>query len=358
MPEETIGSAEHLMCPCRVCAKKRGQGVVPSGTIHEYSAQPRGGWTVRRTTAEQGAFTTAPTFGVELETVVAERRRTADPTYTGPERPSAHQFGGYDDPAYLEAQAAYNAAVRAHHERISAQRAREEREWEAAGNLSADEAAGVAAPRGLWLPCHDGSVSGPEFKSQPATLAYWRSQRDALARMFRELLHGGIRSHDGDRAGLHINIGVDGFADASHIERFAALVVANPRWATRMAQRTHSSASHWSPFRGPVMNAADRADWARQCFSRRGAYQDRYSVLNGSNAGRIEFRLPRGTLRVDRFMAKIEWAASMIEYTRDADHPVNVGSYVGWLAANAADWPEVTAYMQERFPKRFDAAAA
>jgi hypothetical protein len=83
------------------------------------------------------------------------------------------------------------------------------------------------------------------------------------------------------------------------------------------------------------------------------ASQDRYCVLNASNEGRIEFRLPRGTLRIDRFYAKLEWTAAMVEYTRDSGHRIQVSAFMRWVA-ESDEYPELMSFMREKFRAAFD----
>jgi hypothetical protein len=286
---------------------------------------------------------------VELETAVPQRRFRDLPGRVN--LPYLPYNANEDERArYMQAEREYAAWDR----RNRAYRARQQARWTAEGDMSADEAVSMASPRGLWHAKHDGSVSGPEFASQPATLAYWQAAKPHLSEMFRSLLHGGVRSHDGDTCGLHVNIGTDAFADASHLERFAALVCANPRWSVRMAQRTHESMSHWARF--DALSTADRRrTWAQQVFAWGYASQDRYTVLNAQNRGRIEFRLPRGTLRVDRFFAKLEWTAAMVEFTRDAANVPQVSAFVHWCEQRPTEYPALLAFIRERFAGRLAA---
>lgn len=364
MPEEVIGAADMAACECEPCKRKAGlPHAVRSAVIHSYTSTPRSGWVARRTAEETAAMAggarAAATFGVELETDVASRS-VRDLPYTGPNRPSPYDYTlTHNDPEYLRANDAFTTAYNDWDRRNRRFRDRQRLEWAESGAITAEEAVSLAAPRGLWHAKHDGSVSGPEFASQPATLAYWRSQRSHIATMFRSLLHGGLRSHDGDRCGLHINIGTDAFGgDANHLERFAALVVANPRWSTRMSQRTHASARQWAPFATALTDPALRREWAESVARYGYASQNRYAVLNASNTGRIEFRLPRGTLRVDRFYAKVEWVAAMVEFTRDASNVPNPTAFTAWVQARRSEYPALVRFMRERFPARFESAVA
>jgi hypothetical protein len=352
MPEETVSGAELAYCECDPCKRKRGEpNGVHAGTIHAYTSQPRNGWQVRRTTAELAEMVARPTFGIELETSAPERI-----VRDLPNRPNVPYLPfGADEATRAERDRMLVERER-YDVRNDAFRARQRREWADAGNMSADEAVSVAAPRGLWHPKHDGSVSGPEFASQPGTLAYWRSVRPHVASMFRALLHGGMRSHDGDTCGMHVNIGSDAFDGSDHLERFMALVAVNPRWTTRMAQRTHESMQSWANFRD-IGDADNRSHLARTWRDYGYAHTSHCSAVNLAHEGRVEFRIPRGTLRLDRFYAKLEWVASMVEYTRNADNATQVSAYMHWVVGTG-EYAALVAYMRERFPARLEGTAA
>jgi hypothetical protein len=178
------------------------------------------------------------------------------------------------------------------------------------------QAADMAEPKSFWVPKHDGSVTGPEFASHPATLDYWHAKRRELSKMFRSLLHAGYRSHDNDTCGMHVNISRGAFDDSDHLFRFLTLIHVNPTWTLRMSQRTLDSAGQWAS----LHQMAD-PQIRRKCVEWDRSYEefglDRYVALNGPGGGRYEFRLPRGTLRLDRFYKNLEWTAGMIEYTRE-----------------------------------------
>lgn len=194
-------------------------------------------------------------------------------------------------------------------------------------------------------------MDGPEFASQPATLDYWRSIAGPVGSFMRTLIHGGLRAHDGGYScSMHVNIGADAFADAGHLARFIRVATMNPRFSTRMAQRTHSQVAQWARFDVYPDNAS--CVMHAEAFVRNGySYTGHGAAVNLENAGRVEFRVPRGTLRLDRFMAKLEWVAAMVEYARTATR-VSVGGFVAWTMAHRADYPEFVAMMAELTPGR------
>lgn len=241
-------------------------------------------------------------------------------------------------------------------------------------------AADMRRPYNHWVPKHDSSVSGPEFASHPATLKWWRKNRSRVAEMMKMLLHAGYRSHENDRCGMHINVSRSAFENAKHLYRFLTLVHANPRWSMRMAQRTMESANQWAKLdsrnvdedtcetlvQGPVTQQVEDMDWytGRPATNWDGSPRmrtvqtsdwngtsDRYVAFNAPySEPRFEFRLPRGTLRVDRFFKNLEWTVGMIEFTRSCKlKEANPRKFMAWALANAKTYPDLVAFLKERF---------
>lgn len=353
MPEETVPVGDMVNCDCQPCRKKRGEShLVRAGIIHDYSSEPARGWVPRRTSTEAA---NSPTFGVELETDAPQHRYRDLPG-----RPFLPYLPYNASPTDIAQYRTLERQAREYDRRNNAHHEEQRRRFAEMGDMTAAEAVSMAQPRGFWHAKHDGSVTGPEFASQPASLAYWRAQRANVTGMFKALLHGGMRSHDGDRCGLHVNIGNDAFSgpsgtarDARHLERFMTLVTVNRRWAVRMAQRTHNSADQWASAYG-IDSPERRRTICDQWAAYGSAGTGHGCAVNVGNEGRVEFRLPRGTLRVDRFYAKLEWVASMVEYTRDPDNAANVAAYVRWVQDRSGEYPYLIAMMRERFAARFE----
>jgi hypothetical protein len=328
-PTEATTDAERAMCDCVACLKARGAAITPTAAVHGYSSIPRNGWRPRRTT--DAADLTAPTFGVELE--VDGPGRPAD-------LPGEPPYGVPEHDRWAARNRRHVAEVRARH-------------------LTTDEAAACANPRGHWLPSQDGSLrNGVEFKGQPATLRWYTGNRAHLAQMFRALIHGGFRAHDAGTAGLHTNIGIDAFqgadgrVDADHLYRFATLWVTNPRFTTRLSRRTHDSL-RWAVFTGTLTDPAFRHEWANTIARDGYAYCDHTQALNSSHPGRLEVRSPRGTLRLDTFMATIQWVAAAVEFTRDSANRPTPADFIAYVKANRATYPDFHTYAAMRMPGRF-----
>lgn len=294
-------------CTCVACHLRTGKAVYNSfdgrmhGTfVHSYSDQPTNGWKPRRTQGE-----VAPYFlGVELET----------------------------DNDSLE--------------------------WDN------DTATSFSRPKGFWFAKSDSSVSGPEFASMPASMNWWRKHEKDMDRMFRSLIHGGFRSYDNDNCGMHVNISRSAFKDAAHLFRFLTLIHTNATWAIAMAQRTESSAGHWAPC--DLHNTTRRRRTANRMFTPPyGWAAKKYTALGApEDMLRFEFRLPRGTLRTDRFYKNLEWTHAMIEFTRTSRlRDVTAHGFMLWSQDHESEYPNLNSFihikgMLARFEFPFPATSA
>ena len=178
-------------------------------------------------------------------------------------------------------------------------------------------AADMRRPKRFWVSKHDSSVSGPEFASHPATMTWWHAHQREFAEMFKMLIHSGYRSHEGAKAGMHVNISRTAFTSWRHYSRFLSMIYGYPLWSVVMSQRDTESVRDWC--RVENMRPHDWESVAYELFTPYSTYYtDKYVAVNAPRyEGRFEFRLPRGTLRLDRFFKNLEWTFGMIEFTRN-----------------------------------------
>lgn len=378
--ERGVTKTRSKSCKCEACKKGRNEpSKVEPLRINGYSSQPSGGWRKQMTRDEGMNGAPAMFFGVELETTIPynengyeedyERQRMqrhaieaeiervigAGPRFTG-------QGGRYTEdgdytPEYQEFITRHRAWEMRYH--VESNRLMTEgfglpkpkRGEFAPLRATAEEAVSFAEPVGFWHAKHDGSVSGPEFASLPASMDYWYSIRADLEAMFTGLLHAGVRSHTGDSAGMHVSMSVESFRDEAHLIRFAQLVNYNAPWSERMSQRTAHSMS-WGRLGTGVFSSdsvSGLRNWAISVMRNGECYQDRYCAINAScGGGRIEFRLPRGTLRVDRFYKNLEWVASMIEFT-GLYAATDAATYMRWVMDQTVRFADLKAWLTEKF---------
>lgn len=226
-------------------------------------------------------------------------------------------------------------------------------------NIGNSEAASMKRPARFWIAKSDSSVSGPEFVSYPATLTYWRNNIEEISEMFKMLVHAGYRSHDGGAAGMHINVSQNAFDDAGHFARFLHLIYRSHRWSLLMSQRSGSQVRRWASLDACV-NTQSISSLAEGIYNRASFYTNKYSAVNvPAGQGRIEFRLPRGTLRVDRFFKNLEWTVGMTEYTRqyDAMSDAIPEQFMSWVSENNVRYPYLDSFIGERAERLSDAAA-
>lgn len=297
---EDAPDAAPEMCTCESCKAIRRDPTakLKRGVVHNYSYAPRR-WTRRSVENDPDNFA----FGIELETDAHQQDRSGGMRYSA---------------------------------------------------LDAQQAVDMRRPKRLWIAKTDSSVTGPEFVSHPATLAYWKAHAGELADMFKMLVHAGYRSHDNDNCGMHINISRNAFEDAGHLYKFLTLLHYSPAWSLRMSQRTASSASQWAPLTS-VATASARRRIAERAFNpmeRYAAVTHKYSALNipAASQGRVEFRLPRGTLRLDRFMKNLEWTHAMVQYTRDQMDEVlcTPDKFMEFVESVDNQYPNLVAFINER----------
>src|ERR1035437_2289146 len=266
-------------CGCETCKRDRNEpNAIHEGTVHSYSALPEGGWKFLRAPGE-GSYMGGSRLlfmGIELETDLSERRG-------GPRMPVEPPYPHFADSMhYEERQQISQAYDDSWLVWVRSCRDAYREYWKTHNRMSAEEATSLAVPAKAWLPKHDGSVSGPEFVSQPATMAWWNSKQDEIKMMLDGLLHAGLHSHQGDHCGMHVNINTNTFESGKHLFQFATLLIDNRAWATKMSQRTQSSL-HWCEFgEYNLTNPMRRLRWADRAVDDGWAEQDRYAVLNAN----------------------------------------------------------------------------
>jgi hypothetical protein len=221
-------------------------------------------------------------------------------------------------------------------------------------NVYGGEVAGYARPSRFWIPKADVSVTGPEFCSFPATMAYWRYIRGNVGEMFTAIRHSGYRSYDTGSCGMHVNINREAFATRTHWLRFVTLLTIAPAWTRRVARRTQGQIDAWAHFNLYSTPARRRAF----AFGSFGAYgsggSEHTSAINATNGGRFELRFPRGTLSLLHFYATLEVVDAAYWYTEGT----TIGKcrpkhFMAYLAENAARWPDAARFMGERFPNGY-----
>lgn len=191
----------------------------------------------------------------------------------------------------------------------------------------------------------DGSLNnGFEIVTQPHTLEEYMDKFPW--EVITDLQRDGFRSWNTSTCGLHIHVSRSAFGwnfnssrqtgqTEAHALRFLKLIYDNQAPITRLAGR---KSDQWASF-------ADRGYLLRK-VKHHEQNNGRYSAVNLGNRDTFEIRIFRGTMRVERIKAQLQFVHSAVEYTRDlkvspANNTLKWGAYRKWLHAHNDKYPQL-----------------
>lgn len=155
----------------------------------------------------------------------------------------------------------------------------------------------------------DGSLdnNGFEIITQPATLKYHTNIRDNYKSAFKCCINNHLRSHDAGICGLHVHFNRDYFSDNEDLYLTRLLYLTEKFWdeLSKFSRRSSYSLNYW----------AKRYNSAPEVVvegSKDGVY-DRYYAVNLTNESTIEFRIFRGTLRLETFIATLQLVDTIVK---------------------------------------------
>lgn len=185
----------------------------------------------------------------------------------------------------------------------------------------------------------DGSISGVEIVTHPATLAWTRTFP------FTELLDTLRRSGNyvDDGYGLHIHVSRNAFRrkgqrSAPHQMAWLMFMYRNAYNLQLLARRSESRwAKFGRPRRGELVEKAIREPYS----------DDRYVAVNCNNRRTYELRFFKSTLSPVEFYAAVEFADASVEYTRGIKTPdILQGTALTWehfrTWVDAHDYPHLS----------------
>lgn len=200
----------------------------------------------------------------------------------------------------------------------------------------------------------DGSLNdGFELVTQPHTLADY--EQHFPWDIIRELRNMGFRSWDTDTCGFHVHISRQAFGWRprgtqynegkyhAHLLRFTKLIYDNSSYVTRYV--AGRSSSRWASY-SDRSHLLEKVKHGHQSNAR-------YSAVNVANTQTIEVRVFKGSLKVERVKAYLQFVHSVAEYTRDLHVSPNENNlmwrrYTGWLRKNEQTYPELVSLITTR----------
>lgn len=153
---------------------------------------------------------------------------------------------------------------------------------------------------------HDGSIEdGFEMVSHPMSLEYHR-RKMPWEKIFDKAVSLGYRSHQTSTCGLHIHVSRTGLGNSFEtredvISRIVYFIEAHWNELLKFSRRTEYSINRWASRYGLSDNTKNTYDKAKK-----GNGMGRYVCLNLQNYNTIEFRIFRGTLKYETFVATLQ----------------------------------------------------
>ena len=184
---------------------------------------------------------------------------------------------------------------------------------------------------------HDGSIGdGVEIITQPHTMDEFLKLpwRDILKR----IRDHGYRSHDARCCGLHMHIS----RAAMTKEGIARIIYFYEHYINdivKVSRRTRDGMSNWASTYG--WGDLTFAELAKRAADRDyGDHSDRYHAVNLTNKNTVEFRLMRGTLNYESFMATIDflWTTAMNANTMSDDDITKPANFLKGLKPDTIEY--------------------
>ena len=194
---------------------------------------------------------------------------------------------------------------------------------------------------------HDGSLDdGFELVSHPMSLSYHLTEMPWGAILW-EAAQLGYRSHQTSTCGLHVHVSRDAFGcteqeqDAA-IARTLFFFEKNWEELLKFSRRTPRQLERWANRYGYKEQPKDILDHAKK-----GAHGGRYTCVNLTNEDTIEFRMFRGTLKLNTLIATLQLVNRVCDVALFlSDEELKALSWTTF--ASSCTQPELVRYLKER----------
>ena len=193
---------------------------------------------------------------------------------------------------------------------------------------------------------HDGSLDdGFEIVTHPMSLEYQLHEMP-WDEVLREAIAQGYLSHQAGTCGLHVHVSRKAFGDTydeqdSAIARVLFFVECHWRELLRFSRRTQRQMDQWAARYGYRDQPHEMLEHVKKGSG------SRYTCVNLTNCDTIEFRMFRGTLKLNTLLATLQMV----------DHICDVAFYLSDDELRALSWsdfvggikePELIQYLKER----------
>lgn len=177
-------------------------------------------------------------------------------------------------------------------------------------NSEAKKIMNIISANEMFAYCsHDSSLEcGFEIITQPATLVYHNSIKHVYKKIFDTLIKDEYVSHDSTTCGLHVHFNRNFYADDEELYITRLLYIIDKFWddVVRISRRNQRRMERYTR---KIDMPAD--DYVRRT-NKSGDHDYHYYAVNLINQNTIEFRMFRGTLRIETFMATLQFVNNCI----------------------------------------------
>ena len=193
---------------------------------------------------------------------------------------------------------------------------------------------------------HDGSLNdGFEIVTHPMTLEYHMNKMP-WANVLKEAKRMGYRSHSSGTCGLHVHINRTAFGstETEQDEVIARILYFfEKHWdeLLKFSRRTQKQLKQWANRYGLKEHPLEILKHAK-------GDQERYTCVNLTNYHTIEFRIFRGTLKLNSLLATLQLLDRICDVALSfTDEEIKSMSWTTF-AAGCAHLPELVQYLKER----------
>ncbi len=171
----------------------------------------------------------------------------------------------------------------------------------------------------------DGSLNdGFEIGVMPATLDYHMHEMD-YANGFDTAVRIGFRAHETETCGLHVHINRSFLGDTKTEQNYRSALMAlilERNWddVVKFARRDYSHIERWADKQdlGADVYQTDTHEQLGNKMKRKYG-KDKYVAINMQHNQSVEIRIFRGTLKVDTYLATLQFVSNLAHYVMQAD---------------------------------------
>jgi hypothetical protein len=177
----------------------------------------------------------------------------------------------------------------------------------------------------------DGSLNyGIEVVSHPMTWAWIQTNKEKIHALLVFLNGKNCSSWDTGSCGLHVHVSRAALNRAT-IERMAKFIYENADFTLKISRRKGLSAlNHWA-----LINVGSDLE----ILAKGRSAGNRYVALNMENAGTIEFRIFKGTLKPSGVFQALEFCHACIAFAQDTSLELTPQSFISFVDSHLDDYP-------------------